>query len=307
MLGMAELLVHWLSSLVKSRRRLEAENLVLRHQLNILWRRVPRCGRLSNADRLTFVWLYRLCPTVADAIAIIRLETIVRWHRRGFWDFWRWKSRSRGGRPAIPQEIRNLIRRMSRDNCLWGAPRIHGELLKLGIEVAQSTVARYMAKRPRRLGQSWTTFLHNHAAGIAAADMFVVPTIGFKLLYCMVFLAHSRRGLLHHAVTAHPTAEWVARQLTEAFPWDTAPGYLVRDRDAVYGDVVRRRLRALGIRDRPTAPRSPWQNACVERLIGSIRRECLDHVIVLGEAHLHRIVSRYASLLQRGSDASVAG
>ena len=295
MLGMVELLVHWLLSLVKSRRRLEAENLVLRHQLNILRRRVPRCIRLSNADRLTFVWLYRFCPTLVDAVAIIRPKTLVRWHRRGFKAFWRWKSRPRGGRPAIPREIRDLIQEMSRANWLWGAPRIHGELLKLGIEVAQSTVAKYMVRRPRCPGQSWTTFLRNHAAGIAAADLFVVPTIGFKLLYCMVVLAHGRRELVHHAVTAHPTAEWAAQQIIEAFPWDAAPRYLVRDRDAVYGPVVRKRLRALGIRDRPTAPRSPWQNAYVERLIGSIRRECLDHVIVLGESHLRRIVSLYAS------------
>ena len=184
--------------------------------------------------------------------------------------------RSRGGRPAIPREIRDLIQEMSRANGLWGAPRIHGELLKLGIEVSQSTVARYMIKHPGRPGQSWTTFLRNHAAGIAAVDLFVVPTIGFKLLYCLAFLAHGRRELVHHAVTAHPTAEWIAQRMTEAFPWDTAPRYLVRDRDAVYGHVVRRRLRGLGIRDRPAAPRSPWQNAYVGRLIGSIRRECLD-------------------------------
>ena len=272
MLGMVELLFRWLASLVKSRRL-----------------------SLSNADRLVFVWLYRLCPSAVDAVAIIRPETVIRWHRRGFRAFWRWKSRSRGGRPAIPKEIRDLIREMSRANWLWGAPRIHGELLKLGIEVAESTVAKYMVKRPRRPGQSWATFLRNHAAGIAATDLFVVPTIGFKLLYCLVVLAHGRRGLVHHAVTTHPTAEWVARQMTEAFPWDTAPRYLVRDRDAVYGYVVRHRLRALGIRDRPTAPRSPWQNAYVERLIGSVRRECTDQVIVLGQAHLRRIVSMYAT------------
>ena len=313
MLGMVELLLHWLASLVKSRRRLEAENLVLRHQVNILRRRASRRLWLSNADRLAFVWLYRLCPSVVDAVAIIRPETVIRWHRQGFRAFWRWKSRSRGGRPAIPKEIRDLIREMSRANWLWGAPRIHGELLKLGIEVAESTVAKYMVKRPRRPGQSWTTFLRNHAAGIAATDLFVVPTIGFKLLYCLVFLAHGRRELVHHAVTAHPTAEWVARQMTEAFPWDTAPRYLVRDRDAVYGHVVRRRLRALGIRDRPTAPRSPWQNAYVERLIGSVRRECIDHVIVFGETHLRRIVSMYASYynearthLSLGKDAPIS-
>jgi transposase InsO family protein len=251
--------------------------------------------RLSNAERLSFVWLYRLCPATLDAVAIIRPETVIGWHRRGFRAFWRWKSRSRVGRPVISKDIRDLIREMSRANWLWGAPRIHGELLKLGIEVAQSTVAKYMVMRPRRPGQSWPTFLRNHAAGIAAADLLVVPTIGLKLLYCLVFLAHGRRKVVHHAVTAHPTAEWVARQVTEAFPWDTAPRYLIRDRDAVYGHVVRRRLRALGIRDRPTAPRSPWQNAYVERLIGSVRRECLDHVIVFGETHLHWIVSMYAS------------
>jgi transposase InsO family protein len=202
---------------------------------------------------------------------------------------------------------------MSRANWLWGAPRIHGELLKLGIEIAESTVAKYMVPGPRRPGQSWKTFLHNHAAGIVATDLFVVPTIGFKLLYCLVFLAHGRRKLVHHAVTAHPTAEWVARQMIEAFPWDTAPRYLVRDRDAVYGHVVRRRLRGLGIRDRPTAPRSPWQNAHVERLIGSARRECIDHVIVFGETHLCRIMSMYASYynearthLSLGKDAPIS-
>jgi transposase InsO family protein len=247
--------------------------------------------RLSAADRLTFVWLYRLRPSVVDAVAIIRPETVVRWHRQGFRALWRWKSGPEAALPAIARQIRE----MSRANCLWGAPQIHGELFKPGIEVTRSIVAKYTAKRPRQPGQSWMTFLRNHAAGIAAADMFVVPTIGLKLLYCMVFLAHGRRELVHHAVTAHPTAEWVARQMTEAFPWDTAPRYLARDRDAVCGHVVRRRLRALSIRDRPTAPRSPRQNAYVERLIGSIRRECLDHVIVLVESHLRQIVSLYAS------------
>ena len=294
MVGMVGLLLGWLSSLVKSRRRLEAENLVLRHQVNILRRRAPRCGRLSNVDRLMFVWLYRLCPGMVKAIAIIRPETVIRWHRMGFRAFWHWKSRSGGGRPAIPREIRDLIREMSRANWLWGAPRIHGELLKLGIAVAQSTVAKYMLKRPRRPGQCWTTFLRNHADRVAAIDLFVVPTISFKLLYGLVILGHGRRRLIRCAVTAHPTAEWIARQIVEAFPWDEVPQYLVRDRDAVYGEVVKRRLRGLGIRDQPTAPRSPRQNGHVERLIGSIRRECTDHVIVFGETHLHRILSAYA-------------
>ena len=239
--------------------------------------------------------LYRLCPQVLDAVAIVNPDTVNRWHRRGFKAFWRWRSRSSGGRPAIPKEIRDLIREMCRANWLWRAPRIHGELLKLGIAVAQSTVAKYMVKRRGPPSQTWRTFLRNHADGIAAADLFVVPTIGFKLLYYLVILAHGRRKLVHHAVTAHPTAEWIARQIVEGFPWDTAPRYLVRDRDAVYGHVVKRRLRALGIRDRPTAPRASWQNAYVERLIGSARRECIDKTIVFGETHLRRIVAMYAN------------
>jgi transposase InsO family protein len=182
---------------------------------------------------------------------------------------------------------------MSLANRLWGAPRIHGELLKLGIEIAESSVAKYMIGRERRPGQSWRAFLRNHADGIAAIDLLVVPTIGFRLLYCLVIMGHGRRELVHHAVTAHPTAEWIARQIVEAFPWDEAPKYLVRDRDAVFGQIVKRRLRGLGIRDRPIAPKSPWQNGYVERLIGSIRRECLDHTIVLGEAHLCRIMTTY--------------
>jgi hypothetical protein len=195
---------------------------------------------------MAFVWLYRLCPSVVDAVAIIKPGTVIHWHRRGFRALWRWKSRSRGGRPAIPREIRDLIQEMSRANGLWGAPRIHGELLKLSIEVAQSTVAKHMIKRPGRPDQSWTTFLRNHAAGIAAVDMFVVPTIGFKLLYCLVFLAHGRRELVHHAVTANPTAEWVARQITEAFPWDMR-GHPPRQRELLAALVERIVVQATAI------------------------------------------------------------
>jgi transposase InsO family protein len=179
-------------------------------------------------------------------------------------------------------------------NPLWGAPRIHGELLKLGFEVAQSSVAKYMIKRRGPPSQGWRTFLRNHAPDIAAMDLFVVPTIGFDLLYAFVIVRLDRRGIVWINVTTHPTAEWIARQLTEAFPWDEAPRYLVRDRDRIYGTVVTRRLRARGIRDKPTASASPWQNGFAERLIGSIRRECVDHIIVLGEAHLRRILRSYA-------------
>ena len=183
---------------------------------------------------------------------------------------------------------------MSVENPLWGAPRIHGELLKLGFEIAQSSVAKYMVKRRRPPSQGWRTFLRNHAPDIAAMDLFVVPTIGFDLLYVFVIVRLDRRDLVWINVTAHPTAEWVARQITEAFPWNEAPRYMIRDRDCIYGAVVTCRLRAMGIRDKPIAPASPWQNSFVERLIGSIRRECVDHIIVLSEAHLRRILKSYA-------------
>jgi transposase InsO family protein len=183
---------------------------------------------------------------------------------------------------------------MSLANRLWGAPRIHGELLKLGIEVAQSTVAKYMAKSGRGRSQTWKTFLHNHAAGIGAIDFLIVPTVGFRLLFVLVLLRHERRRLISLSVTANPTAEWIARQITDAFPWDEAPDYLIRDRDACYGYAVTKRLAAMGIRDHPTAARSPWQNGHAERLIGSIRRECLDHIVVFGEGHLRRILRAYA-------------
>jgi transposase InsO family protein len=191
-------------------------------------------------------------------------------------------------------EIRRLIREMSLANRLWGAPRIHGELLNLGIEVAQSTVAKYMAKCRRGQSQTWKTFLHNHAAVIAAMDFLVVPTVGFKLLFVLIILRHQRRRLISLTVTTNLTAEWIARQITEAFPWNEAPKHLIRDRDASYGHAVTGRLAAMGIRDHPTAPRSPWQNGHAERLIGSIRRECLDHIVVFGEAHLRRIPTGYA-------------
>ena len=294
MIAFLSLFLHVLVSPFKTQARLEAEIVLLRHQLNVLRRRVPSKPKLAVADRLLFVWLYRLFPSVLNAVTIVQPETVIRWHRAGFRLYWRWKSRSRGGRPKVPVEIRRLIREMSLANRLWGAPRIHGELLKLGIEVAQSTVAKYMARSGRGRSQTWKTFLHNHAAGIGAMDFLIVPTVGFRLLFVLVILRHERRRLISLSVTANPTAEWIARQITDAFPWDEAPDYLIRDRDASYGHAVTKRLAAMGIRDHPTAPRSPWQNGHAERLIGSIRRECLDHIVVFGEAHLRRILAAYA-------------
>ena len=272
------------------RARLEAENLILRQQLIVLRRKSPRRVRLWNIDRLLLVWLYRLYPSLLDAIIIVQPETVLRWRRRGFRAYWRWKSRRVGGRPRIDCEMRALIRRMSRENPLWGASRIHGELLMLGIEVAESTVGRYMVRRRRPPSQGWKTFLRNHAAGIASLDLFVVRTVSFKLLYGLVILRHARRRLVTISVTNSPTAEWIAGQVTDAFPWDEAPRHLIRDRDGAFGPAYTRRVRAMGIRDRPTAPHSPWQNGHVERLIGSIRHDSLDHLIVLGEAHLRGVL-----------------
>ncbi len=257
-----------LVGLFRPRAASEAEVLVLRHQLNVLRRKSPKRVALSSIDRLLLVGLYRLAPGVLDALKIIRPETLLRWHRAGFRAFWRWKSRPCGGRPPTTADIRRLIREMSVANPLWGAPRIHGELLKLGIDVGQTTVAKYMARRRMPPAQGWKTFLRNHADGIASMDLFLVPTISFRLLYGLLILRHTRRELLWLGVTAHPSAEWIARQLTEAYGWQPAPRYIIRDRDCVYGGVFLRRLRAMGIRDRPIAPRSPWQNGCAERLIG---------------------------------------
>src|ERR1700674_5755147 len=284
-----------LASPFKSNIRLEAENAVLRHQLIILRRKLKGRPRLTNNDRWFFVQLYRWFPSILPVLMIIRPETLVGWHRAGFRRYWRWKSCRRGGRPQIETELRALIRQMSTENLLWGAPRIHGELLKLGFEVAQSSVAKYMVKQRGPPSQQWRTFLRNHALDIAAMDLFIAPSPGFDLLYGLVIVRLDRRDLVWINVTTNPTAEWVARQITEAFPWNEAPHYLVRDRDRVYGAAVKRRLRAMGIRDKPIAPAAPWQNGFAEPLIGSIRLECVDHIVVLGEAHLCRILRKYAA------------
>jgi transposase InsO family protein len=287
------------AGLLRSRAAVAAENLVLRQQIYVLRRATPKRPCFSGIDRWTFVGLHRLFSHVRDALAIVQPDTVIRWHRSGFRASWRWKSRSRGGRPQVALDIRRLIREMSLTNPLWGAPRIHGELLKLGIDVGQTSVAKYMARRRRPPSQGWRTFVRNHADGIAAMDLFVVPTISFRLLFGLLILRHDRRRIVRAGATAHPTAEWIARQLTEACGWEQAPQYLIRDRDRAYGAAVTRRVRALGIRDRPTSPRSPWQNAYVERLIGSVRRECVDHVVVLGERHLRHLLLSYKTTTTR--------
>jgi hypothetical protein len=279
--------------LFRSRASLEAEILTLRQQLNVLRRKSPKRLAFNNFDRLVFVTLDRFAPQIMNALAILKPETVIRWHRAGFRSFWRWKSRCRSGGPKVSLVIRQLIREMSLANPLWGAPRIHGELLKLGVDVGQTSVAKYMTRHRRPPSQGWKTFLRNHADGITSIDLFVVPTISFRLLYGLLILRHGRRQMLWLGVTAHPTAEWIAWQLTEACGWGPAPKYIIRDRDRLYGELFIRRLRAMGIRDRPIAPRAPWQNGHAERLIGSIRPECLDHVVVCGERHLRHILLSY--------------
>ncbi len=294
MLDAVRLVLAALRSLLKSHLRLRAENVVLRHQLIVLRRTTPRRVSLTSVDRLLFVWLYRVWPAVLASVAILRPETVVRWHRQGFHAYWRWRSCRSPGRPRVAKDIRDLIREISLANPLWGAPRIHGEILKLGIEVSQTTVATYMARVKRPPSQSWLTFLRNHADGIASIDLFVVPTITFRMLFGFIVPRHHRRQLVFATATQHPTAEWIAQQISEAFPWESAPRYLIRDRDSSYGHSFKRRVRSMGIRDRPTGLRSPWRNCHAERLIGSVRRECLDHLIVINAAHLRRVLTAYA-------------
>jgi transposase InsO family protein len=279
--------------LLANRAALIAENLALRQQLAVLSRSAKR-PRLRQRDRVFWVWISMLWRSWRSALVVVQPDTVMRWHRRGFKLYWRWKSKNRG-RPKIDPEIRDLIRRMSQENRLWGAPRIQAELALLGHEVAESTAAKYMIlRRPGPPSQTWRSFLANHMNCTAACDFFVVPTVTFRLLYCFVILAHGRRSVVHFNVTNHPTARWTAQQVVEAFPADgSEPRYLLRDRDGIYGNWFQRRVRNMGIRQILISPRSPWQNPYAERVIGSFRRECMNHVIVLGESHLRRIVRGY--------------
>src|SRR6202166_1252753 len=240
----------------RRRASLELELVALRHQVSVLRRQRPGRLRLFSTDRLLWVWLYRVWPQVLNALVLVKPATVVQWHRKGFRIYWRWRS-GRPGRPKMSTEIRDLIRRMSLANPLWGAPRIHGELLKLGIEVSQATVGRYLPWRPKVPSPTWRTFLQNHMTDIVAVDMFVVATATFRLFYALIVLGHDRRRIIHFDVTQNPTQAWLSRQMTEAFPWDTAPRYLLRDRDASYGHGFRDRVRVVGLEQVVTAPDPP--------------------------------------------------
>ncbi len=231
---------------------------------------------------------------------IVTPDTVLRWQRRRFRQYWTQLSgRPAAGRPPVTAEIKTLVRRMAAANPLWGAPRIHGELLKLGLDVAERTVSRLLPKRRSPPSQTWRTFLTNHVRDLVSIDFFTVPTARLRVLFVLVVLAHHRRHVVHFNVTEHPTAAWTTQQIVDAFPEDSAPAYLLRDRDAVYGEQFRHRVKRMRIEEILTAPHNPWQNPFAERLIGSVRRECLDHVVVLGERHLRRILTAYLAYYHR--------
>ena len=293
MLDLLSLLGGLLRATLRGRRALVLENLLLRQQLAVALR-PQRRPRVHWADRLFWVVARRLVPDWRRHLVLVQPETVLRWHRQGWRLYWWWRSRRSTGRPPVPQEVRVLIRRLSEENRLWGTERIRGELLKLGIAVGNGSIRRYRWRAaPRPPSQTWGTFLRNHARAIWAADLFTVQTLAFKTLYVLFFITHGRRELLHVAVTAHPTAAWVWRQLIEATPWGRQPQYLIRDRDRVYGGDFVARAAALGIDTLVTPFRAPKANAIAERVVRTLRNECLDHVLVLNERHLRTVLREY--------------
>lgn len=288
-----------LSSLFKTRAGLHAENIALRHQLCIFQRSIKR-PKVHPADRVLWSILSQYWPDWQEALLFVKPDTVIRWQRKRFREHWaRLIKNGKPGRPSIAKEIKELIRTLSTVNPTLGSPYIVGELAKLGIVVAKSTVEKYMVKVSKPPSQTWRNFLKNHTKDIVSIDFIVVPTVRFTMLYVLIFLSVDRRTVIHFNVTEHPTAKWSAQQAIEAFPWDTAPKYLLRDRDAIFGSCFKRRVKNMGIEQVVTAYRSPWQNAYSERLNGSIRRECLDRVIILNERHLRRVLKDYFEYYNR--------
>ncbi len=283
---------------VRSRAELQLELLALRQQIHVLERSRRSRLRLSRADRVFWVWLSRVWTGWRRQLIIVQPATVIAWHRQGFQWWWRWKSRRRTGRPLVSPDVRALIRTMCEANPLWGAPRIHDEWLKLGLVISQASVARYMVGGRRPPSQTWRTCLTNHKHQLMAADFFVVPTVTYRLLFVLVLLAHDRRRLVHLAVTADPTAVWTAQQLREACPWDASPRFLVRERDHAF-DGLSATANAMGSHEVLAAPGAPWQNSYVERFIGSVRRECLDHMLVFNESGLLQVLRGYRDYYER--------
>ena len=291
-MSMLRMMLAFLRAFFASRVALAAENVMLRQQLIVLQRSVRR-PQFRKSDRIPLSWLSRLWSGWRSALLIVQPSTVIKWHCHGFKLYWRWKSRNKQGRPKVDREIRDLIRRMCCENSTWGVPRILSELLLLGHNVAESTVAKYMIRQPKPPSQNWRTFLENHVGQIAAIDFFTVATITFRVFYVFLVLRHDRRRVVHFNVTTNPTAQWAAQQIVEAFPFDDVSRFLLRDRDGIYGQDFRDRVEHMGMEEVLIAPQSPWQNPYCERIIGSIRRECLDHVIVLNEDHLRRTLSEF--------------
>ncbi len=292
---MLKLLLGLVCDLFRSRASLESEVVALRQQIALLQQRLGnRRVKLTSNDRVFWVLLSRFWPQWRSALAIVHPDTVLRWHRVGFRLYWRRISKNRGGRPRVDQEYRDLIARIARENPLWGAPRIHGELLMLAVRISESTVSRYLKRlRPHPSSQTWRTFIQNHVHQSIAVDFMVVPTIRFSLLYVFVVLDHGRRRILHVGVTAHPTAQWTAQQLTEALPWESHARFIHRDQDGIFGHEFQRRVAALELQEVVSARGSPWQNGYCERVIGTIRRECTDHVIAINENQLQRVIDAY--------------
>ena len=296
MLRTLKLICSFVSCLLRSRRDLLLENLSLRQQLAVLATKKPApCLRMQ--DRIFWVLLRRVWPGWRNALILVQPETVVRWHRAGFKLYWKWRSRHRNrvGRKRICKELRTLIFKMVAENPTWGAPRIHGELKMLGFDISERTVLRWMRKAPHspEPAKRWAAFLSNHREAIAAIDFFTVPTLTFGVLTCFFVIAHDRRRILHFNVTRHPTSAWVSQQLLNAFPYDSAPKYLIHDRDAIFNSEVVKTIKVIGIESVRTSFKSPWQNGIAERFVGCCRRDLLDHVIVLNERHLKRLMRDY--------------
>ncbi len=302
LVAMFDLFRLWLGAVLRgfrTRRSLMLENLALRQQLAVFKRQQPR-PRLGAIDKLFWVIARRFWAHWKEALLIVLPDTVARWHRSGFKLYWAMLCKVRnpvGGGRRIPKQIRELIFRMVADNPSWGAPRIHGELLMLGFDVSETTISRWMKRAPKdpQPAKRWLAFLRNHREAIAAMDFFTVPTLTFGVLYCFFIIGHDRRRILHFNVTRHPTSAWIVQQLREAFPYDSAPRFLLFDHDAKYGLEVLGSIRSLKMTPVRTSIRSPWQNGVAERWVGSCRRDLLDHVIALDERHLKRLLSEYVS------------
>ena len=295
MLWLISAVFTWLAGFFRSRHDLGLEIIALRHQLAVLKRSTKR-ARLHATDRLFWVLLGRFFPRWSGSLLIVKPETVVAWHRKAFRTYWRFRSQPKKvGRPSTSTEIRAMVERMARENPTWGAPRVHGELLKLGIQVSERTVSRYLSRLRRNgnAGQRWRTFLNNHREVIVGMDLFTVITLNFRILYGLFLIHHHRREILHFNSTEHPTSEWIVQQLREALPGGSDQHYVIFDRDKKFGDVVLKFLDSCGIASVRTSYQSPWQNGVAERWVRSFRNELLDHVIVFDACHLRRLAQNY--------------